>query len=612
MNDWQLNENSTGFNSEYFYIQKDDELPSPSFSFSGFNFIEEYQPPKQTESVPKTQTQTKDPEYSEWKQIPSSKCNMGIEYQSKRLVRYKLNYQLWFYYQVRNTSSVPIKFDFHLTYNGKKEFSQGHTLGPGGSEEFMHKMSADYINGIAVSNVVNTNTGKGICETENSNGSTTNNTSSSSSMIELLNNWNTLCQKADNSQNPAVLAAKQRSCLNQAKNFEDNAANRNMIASKIKDLENAFASDKNFQNQQDDQKAAAQKLADDKQAAAQKAAEDKAAAEQKALEEKQAQFEKYMTDGDNYLSSENYNSAINSYSNAVNSATNTSESSRAQNALAAAQKAKADADRKIRVAEKQAVEKSQNEATTAAVTGFAGAMALVKDNYSNGKFAAKFQVGLGYGSMPLIVNSTKQVKSTIKSNNQILFHMGFNLTLFNKKGINFELKPSLGIGLSSFQKGTDGGSEEYGGTGILWLAPKAKSTFKVFAEGGYFFKNGTYNYDEDVAIGPTSATDNVEKGEFKYKLLRYGGGFKISFVNDDNLESYIKPGIFLETPSFFSKTTKPTMVFNLQAYILSNALIDFSYSKNYFIPGNLDYAGNLKKENKDYFSIKIIRQGKLK
>ena len=54
------------------------------------------------------------------------------------------------------------------------------------------------------------------------------------------------------------------------------------------------------------------------------------------------------------------------------------------------------------------------------------------------------------------------------------------------------------------------------------------------------------------------------------------------------------------------------MVFNLQAYILSNALIDFSYAKNYYIPGKLDYLSNFKKENKNYFSLKIIRQGKLK
>jgi hypothetical protein len=264
------------------------------------------------------------------------------------------------------------------------------------------------------------------------------------------------------------------------------------------------------------------------------------------------------------------------------------------------------------VAEKQEVEKKQNDNTTAAIAGFAGAMALVKDNYSNGKFAAKFQIGLGYGSMPIIVNSTKLRKSTIKPSNQFLFDLGFKLGILNDKGVSFDVTPTVSIGVTAFQTGIDGGSLQYGGLGTLWLGMKAQSTFKLFAEGGYFQRSGTYNYDQDVAGGPTSATDNVEKGEFNFGMLKYGGGFKIAFVNDEFMETYIKPGIFFEKPSFFTNKVKPTMVFNLQCYIVSNALIDFSYSKNYYIPGKLDYGAGFTKENRNYFSFKIIRQGKLK
>ena len=448
---------------------------------------------------------------------------------------------------------------------------------------------------------------------ENSNSSS--NPSSNTSINDLLNKWNELCQKANNSQNPAVQSASNRSCLKTAQNFDDNASNRAMIAGKIKDLENAFATDKDFSNKEDATKLAADKAAE--------AEEERLKEQSKVLIQKTSDFTSLINEGDNELQNENYDAAISKYSQAKNLYTGTlapQEEAYARDAIpladariAAAQKAKADAARKVRVAEKTNVEQRQNQATSEAIGGFVGIMAMVKDKYSNGKTAAKFQVGLGYGSLPMILNSAKNAKSLIKNSNQILFHLGFKLGLFNNKGVSFDITPSYGFGLASYSKGTDGGSSEYGGLGTLYISKKATSAIKLFAEGGYFKRTGTINYDQDVALGPTSATDNVEKGTFNYSVMRYGGGIKLIKLNDDgDMESYIKPVVYFEKASFFSKATKPVMVANVQCYIYSNALIDFTYSKNYFIPGSALYLGSLVRKNANYFSIKIIRQGKLK
>ncbi len=439
------------------------------------------------------------------------------------------------------------------------------------------------------SNSIGNNTSTNGSNNTNTN---SNNNPTGESTQSLLDELNKLCSEASTIDNTYTKGVYNQYCNSET--YSDTESGRSKIKARIGYLKDAIKTGNSNNKIKED--LAARKLE----------------REEKTKQLKKDLYNDYMEDANRYMGQEEYDKAITSFGQALEKADDESDRMAASSGIARAQKAKEDAARRVRVAEKQEVEKKQNDGTTAAIGGFAGAMALVKDNYSNDKFAAKFQIGLGYGNNPLIVNSVKQFKTSIKDNNQILFHLGFNLTVLNKKGINFELKPSLGIGLASYQKGTDGGGEEYGGTGILWLAPKATSTFKLFAEGGYFFRNGKYNYDQDVALGPTSTTDNVEKGEFKYKLLRYGGGFKISFINDEFLESYIKPAMFLEMPSFFTKTTKPTMVFNVQAYVLSNALLDFSYSKNYYIPGKIDYFGSFTKENKNYFSIKIIRQGKLK
>ncbi len=79
----------------------------------------------------------------------------------------------------------------------------------------------------------------------------------------------------------------------------------------------------------------------------------------------------------------------------------------------------------------------------------------------------------------------------------------------------------------------------------------------------------------------------------------------------DGKETYMRPAVFFEKPSFFTKDDKPVLNFNFQVNISSGIIFDFSYSTDYFIGGDVAYPTTLQPEKMKYFSIKIIKQGKL-
>lgn len=62
---------------------------------------------------------------------------------------------------------------------------------------------------------------------------------------------------------------------------------------------------------------------------------------------------------------------------------------------------------------------------------------------------------------------------------------------------------------------------------------------------------------------------------------------------------------------YLTKDDKPVLSFNLQINISSEIIFDFSYSKDYFIGGDVTYPTTLQSEKMKYFSIKSIKQGEL-
>jgi hypothetical protein len=367
-------------------------------------------------------------------------------------------------------------------------------------------------------------------------------------------------------------------------------------------------------------KTAEQKAADDAAEKAQKEADDKADRERKAAEEKANNYNDYMSKGNSALSDEKFDDAINYYNTAANYASGEGDINAVNEAIARARKLKADAARKVRVEEELKREEVANNTTVAATTATVGLMALLNDGYSDKPFSVKFLLGVGMEGIHLNVNETFKRNSATQRMTTFDGYLGFNATVFNNKGISLELSPFFNYGLIAFQTGYSGGKISYGGSGTLYLSKKSTSKIKLFAEGGYIKRSGDLNFDQDVANGNSatstaSATDIVQKGEYNYSVLKYGGGFMLRFVhqndNDKWVETTIKPGFFFEKPSFALPSDKPIMVANLQLNIESIMCLDVSYSKNYAIGGKINYPQNYKLENGNYWNFRIIRKGKL-
>lgn len=333
---------------------------------------------------------------------------------------------------------------------------------------------------------------------------------------------------------------------------------------------------------------------------------------QKAYEDKANRINDYMQKGESALSAGNYDEAISNFAQASNVCSDDPQFQQqrleAQNALARAQKAKEDAARIVRIENRQKQEAATNTAVAGAATATVGLMALLNDDYTKKPFAARAQIGLGVDKMTMTTVESKKGEEIVQSPITANFLLGLNLSFFNNKGIQLHLNPYLDYGVVALQEGYQGSSLKYGGNAMLQLGIKNENLFKLFVEGGYAQKNGNMSYDRDVANGGKSATDYLTKGSFEYSVIRYGGGVMLHGEADKG-EVRIKPGIFFEEFSFAKG--QRVMSFNLYANIMSVIVVEFTYSKNYVIPGGVINPSAFKAENKDYWGIKIIRQGLL-
>lgn len=597
-------------NSVIVYLRQNKSFPSPSWQIDGFDFFEVNKPvdepkPKQTEVQ-------NDPEYSEWKQLKSPNCDFGIEYCTKRLVRYKLNYQLWFYYKVRNTSNKNISFTFNLTKKGKKEFSQGHNIGSGGTDEFMHKMSGDYIDGVSVSNVLNTETNKDVCDDKTS----STDSSTASNAQELINEMNELCTQLQTILNNSTTNTSSNIYNSVCKNSRTYQQSEiNIVKTNIKNLKTEIERlDKNTSEN-------SKKINEEQEKAkvkAQKQAEEEAARKQKAIDDQREQYTTAIQNGDSAMGSKQYSSAMSYYSNAKSYAQNSSETAEAERKYQEAYEAKKTAERTERVAKVQAQDKQKDAEYAGLTAGFVGLAALLNDSYSPKWYAMKFQLGLGYESFPLISNNVNKYhadQSYIEKFTLPTFHLGFKSGFFNNKGVSLEINPQFNLGFSALSPGKSGGYTEYGSTATLYLGKKGLSKVKLFAEAGYFKRSGRINYDYDAANTKSDGTlttnsDDVREGTINYGKIKYGAGIMFRWINDIG-ENYIRPSVFYEKASFFESDTKPVLGFNIQANIASEIIIEITYAKNYFIGGEVKFPSTLVKENQNFWGIKLIRQGKL-
>lgn len=334
--------------------------------------------------------------------------------------------------------------------------------------------------------------------------------------------------------------------------------------------------------------------------------------EDKAGSERDSNFKSYYEKGMANYSSKNYDGAINNLQTSLNYAVNDQQKTHVQDWIAKIREEKRleaeAAARKVRIEEKQKQEAATNAAVAGGVAAFGGLMALLQDDYTDKPFAVRAQIGLGAENMTMSMVETATAKELVQSAVTANFLIGFNFSLFNNRAISLHLNPYFDLGVVTLQTGYTGTSVKYGGNAILQLGIKKDHAFKFFAEGGYFQKSGTLDYDKDVATGGTTATDYLTKGAFDYSVLRYGGGIMLHGEADKG-EVRIKPGLFFEEFSFAKG--RRVMSANLHVNIMSQIIVELIYSRNYVIPGGVVNPRNFAPENKDFWSVKLIRQGLL-
>jgi hypothetical protein len=570
-------------------------------------------PTQNNTSTNTNSTTPKEVPWSNWKNINSTECDFSIGYRSKKIERYQFNYQLWFYYEVKNTSDKSISFTFSLTKNGKVEFSQPHQLDPGGIGEFMHKMSGDYIDGVRVTKLVDTKTNKSVCDDSknNSNNSSPTNSNVSSDFQSILEEHNDLCKELSSivsTSNPSNIYVNL--CQNPSTlNWEETNTNKQTLKAQNTQLKNEIKRLGGAKQQQDD---------------SQKQEQERQKKETDRVVQKTSNFTDLINDGDAKFNEGKYNDAISKYTQAKNLYTGNilpQEEAYAKDAIplanariAQAEKALKDAARKERVDKAYEADKKEDIAFASAAAGAIGIMAFLKDQFSYRQTFLKIQVGLGMEGLPLITNTDILGKSQTDLSIHPGFFFGFKLGLMNKLPVNIHITPYFQYGLNALKKGVKGGHINGGVTGTLLASWKNTGIFKLFFESSYYYRAGSYTYDVDAVNGSSSATDEVRTGDYSYSAYNFGGGFMIDIIKEKskgNMQTYIKPGVYFEKALFYPKGIPYTLVAKLEVNIVSQIVLQVEYCHYYHIGGTVNYRDNFESKNRPYFGVRIIRNGNL-
>jgi hypothetical protein len=237
-----------------------------------------------------------------------------------------------------------------------------------------------------------------------------------------------------------------------------------------------------------------------------------------------------------------------------------------------------------------------------ALGGVAAVYLLIRgDHFNRHWFTMKSQMGIGFEQMPAIANSSLHSNSLTATPQYPYGYFGLKMTFFNNRGISFSLLPYFSHNINSIDKSVDGNEYTYGANGTLLLGKTNTSPARIFLEGGWYQRYLKY-------------TDNTvfEAGNFDYSVLRYGAGIMLWTLNKKGTrESYIKPGIFFEVPSFATSAQPPVMVGNVELMISNAVILEGSYSHNYLIGGDISYPHSITAPGKDFFSIKLIKTSNL-
>lgn len=251
----------------------------------------------------------------------------------------------------------------------------------------------------------------------------------------------------------------------------------------------------------------------------------------------------------------------------------------------------------------------------AAALGVIGIASGMNDSYSGNSCFGKFNLGLGWESIPLIANDDNNNTTSTESSSHPIIIAGFKFGFFNNHGISLHVTPTLSWGLNVLSPGTTGSHLTYGSDAILLIGRKPESHFKLFTQYGMYNRSGSWTYDEDAANSSTSLdlpiTNVVKNADYNYSLVRTGLGIIYQKINEGQ-ETYYKPGILFENVSNNS-TSSTALVYNLQMLFSSYLIVDLSYCSNYPNGGKATHSTmrNQQYDGQSFFSIRLVKTGKL-
>jgi len=590
------------------------------------------------------------PEWSEWETFTGTDCNTNILYK----VLHGGNG--WGgqtdFFEVKSNNKQTVSFVFQLLDgNGRVHFGDTHTVNPGQTIKFEHKMQNNVrIKSYRLENLIYVSTGKPVCGS-----------SAEEELLSLKKRRYELCQELSTVLGNRQNAVFDKICRNLNKSYVENDINQ--LKNEVSTLEQELQYQKGVApqrgNQQDLEKQR-NELCNELSALVQKSGKRsqvnddlclsgvhlpsslpqdinalkteiarlkmldleeekqkdeqlrKQQEEQRRAEEQQNRFDSYITQGDKAYTDGNYDNAMSLYSQAQNIALNDTQKQIASQKYNQAYEAKRTAARQERLAIQEKRDADEDLAYTSLATGTVGIMSLINDQYTNKAASGKIQVGLGYEQTPIITNQNNSYSAPASYADKIsypLVYFGLNLEFLNNKPVNLHVRPLVSIGINAFSKGTSGTNIATGVEGGLRFWYKSQTKFKLFADFGWYNREGDKTADKDSQSGGATSTDEVREGKYSYHVLRYGGGPMLHWRRHGR-ESWVKPGIYFEQFTF-AKYDKPTMSFSLSANIESEIILEGTYSKNYPVAGNVQYPNAFTFADQDYFSIKIIRQGKL-
>lgn len=629
------------------YVGKGESCPQPGGNFN-LSFCGDAPKLAEPEPTPSQTVSKSKPQWSGWQTFSGTDCNPNIEFQILKEGGYVgLQYQLWLHYKVKNNNDKTVTLQFScLDANGKVHFGNTHKINPGQIIEDKHKMDADKIKFYRPYNLVFTSTGKPVCgaaEEEN--------------MTNLVNKKNQLCMELGNLIGNTVNYVYKNNCqqvtytvkdLNRIQN-EINQLEQELNQVKAASSKRKIEDEKNTQelneliNEINELCPQLLNLARSTQKVNEVAERDcvgkeytkddlwllkgrvssvkneisklknEKEEEERKRKEQEEKFNSLISQGDNSFSNKNYDNAMSYYSQAQNIAANDSQKQIASQKYNQAYEAKRTAARADRVAEARRIDKAEDEAYVAMAGTVITAMSFMKDKYMHRGFSGKFQTGLGYNETPMITNQNNgyaPAASYADKASYLNFDLGLKFEILNNKPVNINVRGLYSIGWHAFEKGVKGLHQVTGVDGGIQFWYKTNTKFKLFADFGWYQREGERTKDQDAVYDDgTSASDDVREGTYKYNVLRLGFGPMLHF-RDSGRETWIKSGVYFDKTSF-AKEDKPTILYSLNTNINSSIIIDITYSKNYPVAGTINYPTAFTFANQNYFSFKIIKQGKL-